>query len=613
MDGDGTVDEALPETIQGRFRVGDLEVDLDRQSVRRNAQSIELPDLSFRLLAVLVRRAPDNVSKNDLIQEVWGDVVVGDETLAQRVRLLRQSLGEDSQSLKYISSVRGRGYRMACDVTAWTAAEQQSSKKRGLGVAAAVIMFSILFWQFAPDSADEPLPADVTSVAVLPFADLSPDQSYGYFADGMQDELLTRLSKLGSLDVLSRTSLENYRTTDLSLPDIATAIGAGAIIEGSIRIAKDRVRITVQLINAETDRHMWAESFERELSVQNIFSIQEEVADKIAQALQLEYTADPIRGRGAMPTSNLDAYNAYLLGRYHTFRQTPADLALAVDYLENATTLDAEFAEAFASLGWAYSFLGTNYGQQLPREYYPKAKEAALKALSLDSELADARSLYADILTWFDWDFASAEREYRKTIKLDPLNVLGYSLFLSSQLRHDEAIRLIEKRLAASPNDPYVHINAAWRFYHARHYARAIEEAMLAGDHTDARSVLAFTYLAMGETDRAIELTETAFRIQERSPRRLANLAYVYFEAGDAGKGEGLLARLESMADERFVSPAAIAEVYFAAGDADKGFELLQEAVDIRSRDMIFLQANHTYDNYRGDPRYLQLIRTIGF
>ena len=613
MSGDGTVGEALPETVQERFRVGDLEVDLDRQSVRRNGQLIELPDLSFRLLAVLVRRAPDNVSKNDLIQVVWGNVVVGDEALAQRVRLLRQSLEEDSQSLKYISSVRGRGYRMACEVTAWSAAGKKSSKKWGLGVAAAVILFSVLFWQFAPDSADKPLPADVTAVAVLPFADLSPDQNHGYFADGMQDELLTRLSKLDSLDVLSRTSLETYRTTDLSLPDIAKTIGAGAIIEGSVRIADDRVRITVQLINAETDRHMWAESFERELSVQNIFSIQEEVADKIAQALQLEYTAVPKRGPGAMPTSNLDAYNAYLLGRYHTFRQTPADLALAVDYLENATNLDPEFAEAYAALGWAYSFLGTNYGQQLPREYYPKAKEAALKALSLDSELADARSLYADILTWFDWDFVAAEREFRKTTELDSLNVLGYSLFLSSQLRHNEAIRLIERRLAATPNDAYVRINAAWRFYHARDYARAIEEARLAGDHADVRSVLAFTYLAMGETDKAIELSERAFQIQERSPRRLANLAYVYFKAGEAGKGERLLARLESMAGERFVSPGAVAEVYFAAGDADKGFALLQKAVDIRSRDMIFLQANHTFDNYRDDPRYLQLIRTIGF
>ena len=606
------MDRTAQETTQGRFRVGDLEVDLDRQSVKRDGQLIELPELSFRLLAMLVRRAPDNVSKDDLMQDVWGSVVVGDETLAQRVRLLRQALGEGSQSPKYISSVRGRGYRMICDVTTWTAAGQKSKKHWILRVALAAVLLSIAYLLFEPDVEYEPLPVDVSSIAVLPFADLSPDQSYRYFADGMQDELLTRLAKLDGVTVLSRTSLETFRTTDLSLPEIAKTIGAGSIIEGSIRIADDRVRITVQLINAETDRHMWAESFERELSIQNIFSIQEEVAEKIAQALRLEYKAEPLPGQGVMPTSNLDAYDAYLLGRYHTFRQTPTDLALAVSYLENATSLDPEFAEAYASLGWAYSFLGTNYGQQLPREFYPKAKEAALKALSLDSELADARSLYADILTWFDWDFAAAEREFRKTVELDPLNVLGYSLFLSSQQRHDEAIRLVERRLAASPNDPYVHINAAWRFYHARDYARAIEEAMLAGDHTDARSVLIASYLVSGETERAIELAEMAVRAEEENPRRLANLAYVYLKAGETEKGESLLADLESIAGEQFVSPSAIAEVYFAAGDADNGFAMLQKAVDVRSRGMIFLQVNHALDGYREDSRYKDLIRAIG-
>ena len=607
------MDKTTQETVQGRFRVGDLEVDLDRQSVKRDGQLIELPDLSFRLLAVLVRRAPDNVSKDELIQDVWGSVVVGDETLAQRVRLLRQALGEGSQGSKYISSVRGRGYRMICDVTLWAAAEQKSKKHWGLRVALAAVLLSIAYLLFEPDVEYEPLPVDVNSIAVLPFADLSPDQTYRYFADGMQDELLTRLARLDGVEVLSRTSLEAYRTTDLSLPEIAKAIGAGSVIEGSIRIADDRVRITVQLINAETDRHMWAESFERELSVQNIFSIQEEVAEKIAQALRLEYKAIPLNAQGAMPTSNLDAYDDYLLGRYHTFRQTPADLALAVGYLENATTLDPEFAEAYASLGWAYSFLGTNYGQQLPREFYPKAKEAALKALSLDSELADARSLYADILTWFDWDFAAAEREFRKTVELDPLNVLGYSLFLSSQQRHEEAIQLVEKRLAANPDDPYVHINAAWRFYQAREYARAIEEAMLAGDHTDARSVLVYSYLVSGETERAIELAELAVRAEENNPRRLANLAYVYFKAGETEKGQILLVDLESISDEQFVSPDVTAEVHFAAGDADRGFAMLQKAVDIRTRGMIFLQVNHALDGYRDDPRYQDLIRTIGF
>ncbi len=444
------------DNLPRRFRVLDLEVDLVRETVSRGKQPIDLPELSFRLFAVLINHAPDRVSKDDLIREVWGDVVVGDEALAQRVRLLRQALDEDSQKPRYFSSVRGRGYRLLCDVQSIGASKEQEKTKSGLIGVAIVLVAAAVFWIFNAQQHDAPPEPSENSIAVLPFADLSADQSYGYFADGMQEELLTRLTDIGGLNVSSRTSVEVYRSTSLGLPVIAEQLGVSAIIEGSIRIDADRVRITVQLIEAETDQHLWADNFDRTLSVENIFSIQEEVANRIAQALELEYSRtlepEPVQ----LPTDNLDAYSAYLLGRYHTFRQTADDLALAITYLEQATTLDPEFAEAFAALGWTYSFLGTSYGNLPPREVYPKAKEAALKALALDSDLADARTLYADILTWYDWDFDAAEREYRKTLELDPLNVLGYALFLTSQERHAEVIELIERRLQASPDDPYV-------------------------------------------------------------------------------------------------------------------------------------------------------------
>jgi tetratricopeptide (TPR) repeat protein len=373
------------------------------------------------------------------------------------------------------------------------------------------------------------------------------------------------------------------------------------------------VRITVQLIDGETDRHLWAESFERELSMQSIFLIQAEVADQIAKALRLENRALPPAIRSEMPTTSLEAYDAFLLGRYHTFRQTPEDLALAVNLLKAAILLDPEFTDAYTALGWAYSFLGTTYGQQLPADVYPKARQAALTALSLDSQLANARGLYADILTWYDWDFVAAEREYRKTAELDPLNVLGYALFLTIQQRHDEAISMIETRLRASPGDPYVHVNAAWRYYSARHYDRAIQEATLASSHADARSVLGFAYLEMGNVQVAIELFELDARERRSSPQALSNLAYAYFRTGQFPEGEAALVSLLSLAESEFVSPATIAPVYFAANRADEGFALLQQAVAIRAREMIFMQVDHTFDDYRKDPRYLELIRMVGF
>jgi TolB-like protein/Tfp pilus assembly protein PilF len=596
-----------------QFRVLDLDVDLARGTVSRGKQPIELPELSFRLLAVLVRHAPDRVSKDDLIHEVWGNVVVGDETLAQRVRLLRQALGEDSQTPRYISSVRGRGYRLLCDAKPLGAVSAGGPVRYSLIGVPLFLVAVVVLW-FVNDRRYEssPVPTD-SSIAVLPFADLSADQSYGYFADGMQEELLTRLTDINGLQVLSRTSVEAFRATTFSVPEIAEQLRVNAIIEGSVRVDQDRIRISVQLIDAQTDQHLWADNFDRALSVQSVLSIQEEVAHQIANALELEYAKTGVPGPVQLPTGNIDAYSAYLLGRYHTFRQTLDDLELAVTYLERATALDPNFAEAFASLGWAYSFLGTSYGNLLPRDAYPRAKEAALKAIALDGDLADARTLYADILTWYDWDFEAAEREYRRTLELDPANVLGYALFLSTQQRHAEAIELIERRLQAQPDDPYVHINAAWRFLNANDYERAIEEAERAGNHADARAALGFTWLAVGDTERALAVFESDVENQGRLPLQLSNLAVAYYKSGDRAKGEELLAELNTMATDQFISPALLAAVYFAAGDADNGFASLQAAVDAKVRDVIFLQVSSTFDGWRDDLRYLDLARAVGF
>ncbi|MDH5344638.1 MAG: winged helix-turn-helix domain-containing protein [Gammaproteobacteria bacterium] len=595
-----------------RFRVLDLLVDLDRGTVSRGQRTIALPALSSKLLAVLIHHAPNPVSKDDLIREVWGNVVVGDETLAQRVHLLRQALDEDSQSPRYFASVRGRGYRLICDVRPISPAVSRSGVGTGfIGVAFALMAAAVLWFVTKPEIAPSPA-ASAASVAVLPFADLSASQSYGYFADGMQDELLARLAHIDGLHVSSRTSVEPFRATSLSASEIARELRVNNLIEGSVRVDEDRIRITVQLIGAQTDQHLWADTFDRVMSVQNIFSIQEEVARQVAQVLQREYASVTEPRPVQLPTGDLEAYNAFLLGRYHTFRQTPEDLELAVKNLELATTLDPDFVEAFAVLGWSYSFLGTNYGTLRPVDAYPKAKEAALRAIALDSNLSDARSLYADILTWYDWDFEAAEREYRKTMELDPLNVLGYALFLSSRQRHEEAIELIERRLKANPDDPYVRVNAAWRFLNARQYERAIEEAMLAGDHADAIAALGSAWFAMGDLERAVFYFKSDLEDGDRRSQQLSNLARAYYQSGQRTLADALLDELRNMSGVQFVSPALLAAVYFSAGDPDRGFASLQDAVDAKVRDVIFLREWSVLDEWRDDPRYVELIQAIG-
>jgi len=608
-------DSGHREPAVSRVRLAELEVDIAMGTVWRDGQRLDLPDLSFRLLAALISHAPGGVGKDELIREVWGDVVVGDETLAQRVRLLRQALDEDSQNPRFITSVRGRGYRLICPVELASSDRKPESRRLGWIAAAAVfIAVAILVspnFDTAPGDTPAILPPASNIVAVLPFQDLSPDRSHGFFADGMQEELLTRLSRLRELSVVSRTSVERYRDSNTSLPQIAADLGAIAVIEGSVRVDDRKLRITVQLIDGTSDVHLWAETYDRELNIENVFAIQREVADAIAQALKLEFTA---RGQTAieLPTDNLDAYNQYLLGRHHTFQQTPEDLELAVTYLSKATELDPQFAEAYAALGWAYSFLGTAYGRYAPAEAYPKAREAALRAIAIDSNLANARTLYADILTWYDWDFVSAEQEYLRTIEIDPLNVLGYALFLSCLERHDEAIALVERRVAAQNDDPYVRVNAGWRYLNAGQYEKAIDAAKIASQHPDAASLMGLAYLAQGDVTKAIDVFQKDLDKQGRQPQQLTNLSVAYFKSGDDAKASMYQSELETLAGQQFLSPALLAATEFAAGDADRGFELLQEAVDVRAREVIFLRVNRMLTGYREDPRYRDLLAAVG-
>ena len=610
MKNDETPLKSRPGTAR-RLRIRDLEVDPTSGTVWRDGEVIDLPDLSFRLLMTLVAHAPEQVSKDDLIREVWGDVVVSDETLAQRARLLRQALGDDGNNPRYFTAVRGRGYRLTAPVEKARASEENANPRRlsRPGVAgivtlvAVLVLGAVVFWSGSGKQ------TAIDRLAVLPFDDMSRDGDYGFFADGMHEELLARLARIGEIDVLSRTSVERFRSSDLSVPEIAEALEVDAVIEGSVRVSGNDLRLTVQLIDGRTDRHLWVENYDRVLSVENIFEIQRRVADEIAGALRLDL------GRGAratLPTSSLEAYNRYLLGRYHTSRQTPESLANAVDNLEAAIALDPEFAEAYAALGWALAFQGTDYGTRRPREVLPLAREAALEALALDDTLSDAHSLYADILTWYDWDFELAESEHRRAIALNPRNLLSYMLFLSTQARHDEAIQLVERALASAPEDPFVNVNAAWRYLNAGRYEDAVLTARAADGHPDSASVLGRALLATDDLESAVRVFEEDLDRQGRGPTQLANLAQAYYRSGRTGDGDALLAELEALDKQRYLPSVPLAAVLLEAGDVEAAYRRLAQAIEMRERGVIFLAVSRTFAPLADEERFQALLRRVG-
>lgn len=584
----------------------------------RGTEKIRLPKLSYELFLSLVRHAPGIVSTDQLLTEVWGDVVVGEETVKQRISLLRQALNDSRDDPLYIESIRGVGYRLIAPVSSAEIVEKRPGRSRAvLFAGAAVTLLGLGIWVVNSDRQDLPGEREILprSIAVLPFEDLSTNGDQGYFSDGIHEEIITQLSKIDSLAVTSRTSVMPFRSAGMNIKEIAGDLGVGLIIEGSVRHTTDRVRVTVQLIDAVKDEHLWAENYDRPLSVSDLFEIQSDVAEQISTALQTELSSEEVASLQRLPTDSIEAYDNYLLGRYHVWRGNADDLRRSIEYFEIALAADANFSEAYVGLGQALSFVGTSYGWLAPNEVFPDAGKNVEKALSLRPDAGDALSLRGDILTWYEWQWSDAERAYLRALEVSNEGVLGYMILLSILDRHKEAIELMEGIIARFPRDHWVRSNAAWRFLAAGDPQRAIAEADIAigidDRFGDAFASRGWANFALGNTDFAIADFEKNVSIQHRSPASLAALAVAQARAGRRDDANKLLQEIIAQSSKRFVAPEEIARVHAALGNIDEVFEWLERGFEARSRGMIFLNINRSWDPVREDPRFQDILERM--
>ena len=357
-----------------------------------------------------------------------------------------------------------QGLRANADVPPETAARM--SRRRTLD-RLIIAAFALALGYFAfdrlvlqPRNEPAPGPPAEIAVAVLPFQTLGEDGGREYFTDGVHEELIARLSQLESIAVRSRTSVMPYRNRTQSLREIAQALAADMIVEGSVRHVAQRVRITAQLIDTRTDRHLWSGSFDAELSVQNLFEIQAQAAREIAGALEIRLSKAGRPAAANLPTQSLEAYERFLLGKYHYRKSRLDDLRLSVEHLESAVALDPEFAEAWDWLAFARSHAGTSNGWLLPKDAYPKAQAAALRALELDPTRTESRALLGYLRGVYDWDWpgALAALEYALTLSPDTSGTIwSYAYVLAIVGRHDEALRLVSAFAEAHPEDARGH------------------------------------------------------------------------------------------------------------------------------------------------------------
>jgi TolB-like protein/Tfp pilus assembly protein PilF len=455
-----------------------------------------------------------------------------------------------------------------------------------------------------------------TGIAVLPFENLGVDKENAYFADGIQDEILTRLSKVANLKVISHTSTQHYKGVPRNLPEIAKQLGVAHVLEGSVQKNGDTVRVNVQLIRAANDSHLWAETFDRKLT--DIFSVESEIAKAIADQLRAKLTGDEEQVIAAKPTDNMEAYDLYLRGQYFWNKRTNEGFERSIDYFRQAINKDPRFARAYAALADSY-VLNSGYNSSVPpTEVMPKAQEAAARALELDEGLAEAHTALAVIAQDYDWDWKTAEREYRRAIELNPNYATAhhwYGEYLALQGRFDEAFHEMERARQLDPLSLIIGSDNCVILYYARQYDRSIAQcqAVLQMEPTFLYAHQPYPYVEKGLYAEAVADVQQYQRTPGVDPAwTQALLAYVYGRSGQSTEAERALEELKKLSQKSKVDPQIFLVAYVGVGKKDDALTYLEKAYAAHSISLTNLKVAPAYDPLRSEPRFQDVLRGMG-
>jgi TolB-like protein/Tfp pilus assembly protein PilF len=454
------------------------------------------------------------------------------------------------------------------------------------------------------------------SIAVLPFDNLSRDPDNAYFAEGVQDEILTRLAKVADLKVISRTSTQHFKSTPENLPEIAKQLGVTNILEGSVQKAKDQVRVNVQLINALTDAHLWAEIYDRKLT--DIFAVESEIAKTIADTLQAKLTGSEKTALSNRPTENPQAYELYLKGRFFWNKRTGQDLKTACDYFQQAIAADPQYATAYAALAESYLLIPL-FAAGSPQDYFPRAKAAAQRAIELQETSAEAHTALGALLCFSDSNFAESEKEFKRAIALNPNYATAHHWFGNALLvalgRFDEAIRENQRAVELDPLSLIINADLGSTFMIARRYDQAIAQLQrtLTLDNKFSYSLwnLGEALYLKGDTAAAIAEYEKA-RALDDDPQILALLGRAYADAGQKDKATHIIQELGERAKRQFVRGYLMALIYIGLGDKTKAIDYLErEYLNHDNIDTNWIRVDPMFDPLRGDPRFEALAEKI--
>jgi len=650
---------ALPVASTRIVRFGVFEVDLKACELRKHGFRIKLAEQPFQVLAFLLERPGEIVTREELRDRLWpGDTFVDfDHGLNNAVMRVREVLLDSSEHPRYVETVPRRGYRFVAPVEetsvpppvpatielegASTSPASSASKpalahtisehpgvprwftsRLAAAIAvvvvglAALLVFTIHARNVAANKANA---TRSTSLVVLPLENLSGDKDQDYFADGMTDELIANLAKIRSLHVISRSTAMTYKGTRKPLSEIARELNVDAVVEGTVMRVGSRVRITAELVQVSTDHHLWADTYESQMG--DVLALQNRVSAAIVNEIRINLTPEERERLAKTPAVAPEAYENYLKGLYYWNKRSDENLARAIGYFERATQLDPNYALAYAGLSDCYAIISAEiFGTMPASEAAPKARAAAVRALELDPTLAEAQTSLATEKFNYEWDWNGAAQGFERAIGLNPSYATAYqrySLYLIAMGRAQDSFAQIQKARELDPLSLSINFSLGWRLYMARQYDAAITQLKdtleMDPSYELPHLVAGQAYEQKGNYALAIPELRKAVELSRGTPLMVSALAHAYARSGNRAEAEKLLAQLQAKSMNHYVSPYYFAIVCVGLGRTEEALDWLEKAFGDRSNGLVFLKVEPELDDLRSNSRFIALQQKLEF
>lgn len=569
-----------------------------QQRLLYNGQPVALKPKILDLLRYLIQSRGQLIAKDDLMREVWPDTIVEENNITVSMSILRKTLGEDRQKPRFIQTVPRRGYRFVAEVI------ELSTDPITVGDSHQVVTVS---------EAEE---APIDSLAVLPMDSPEKDPNVEYLSDGITESIIDLLSRIPNLRVLARSTVFRFKEKQIDPQEVGRLLNVRAVMMIRVMRLGDKLIIRSELVKVADGSQLWGEQYNR--SPSDVLAIQEEIARAITESLKFKLTSSDHISLARHPTENIEAYNLYLRGRYFWNKYSKEWVLKAIEVFQEAIQIDSYYALAYCGLADAYFRLSNVHFP--PREVMPKAKEAALKAVEIDDNLAEAHSSLGLVKVYYDHDWVGAEAEFRKALKLDPNLVSAhqrYGTYLTFMGRFEESIRHYETALELDPFSLQINMNLATTYYLRGEYERAVNHlnktSELEPNYMPTHFVLGSAYVQQGRLEEAIEQFQFIYKMDEEAYIALGFMGYAHALNGQRAEAETLLSILDDISQRKYISPYSLLLIHLALGPLERVFQLLEQLYEERNDWLVWLKVSPELKNVRNDPRFQDLLRRIGF